>query len=157
MRKYGEVLDYRTASKAVVGKQYILGNYLRLLQETPQDYIPEKLCEVCEQNSNPFVNYAGCAFQFCREVIEEEVLMTNRQLAEWLARGNGQMAYLKNEYEPKEGIDLEPVFTTHEYDGKYDDEPCGEAVRIRPWVSSEWVVPTLEMYERDCKGSIPWA
>ena len=152
MRKYGEVLDYTTASKAVVGKQYILGDYLRLLQETPQDYIPEKLCEVCEQNSNPFVNYAGCAFQFCREVIEEEVLMTNRQLAEWFAKSNGQRGYLKNKHNPKEGIDPEYLFTCHEYDARRDDEPCSEAVRIRSWGSDEWVKPTLEIYKRDCKG-----
>ena len=143
MRKYGEVLDYTTASKAVVGKQYILGDYLRLLQETPQDYLPEKLCEVCEQNSNPFVNYAGCAFQFCREVIEEEFLMTNRQLAEWCSEGKGLW-----KHSPSNSGTVYHYYWFLEPDM---NKEVPNNIVIMAKSSDEWVKPTVDIYNRDCK------
>ena len=68
--------------------------------------------------------------------------MTNRQLAEWLARGNGQ--YTLGRDDPK---------THFEYDIELDDKEVDEGyiVAIRSWDSDEWVEPTYEIYLRDCK------
>lgn len=155
MRKFGEVLDYRTADKALIGYDYIFSDDLREICEHPEKIEPRLLAEVFRDDTYPFAQDRAYEerFQFCRQVIEEEVLMTNRQLAEWLGKGKGQKAYLKNKYAPEEGIDLEYVLTCHEYDGIKDDEPCAETIRIRLWGSDEWVEPTLEIYERDCKAN----
>ena len=89
----------------------------------------------------PF-NVNGGNFQFIREVIEEEPagLMTNRQLAEWCAKGNGQFktsAYSSSAYRVAIGCDNETV--------------CDD-ILICTWDSEKWVIPTVDIYERDCKG-----
>ena len=56
---------------------------------------------------------------------DKDTLMTNLQLAEWLAKGNGQYKF-RNGY------------------------AVGD-ILIRPWGTDEWIKPSLEIYERDCK------
>ena len=146
MRKYGEVLDYRTIDKAGEGKKYVFGNLLRYISERPEQLEVMELERVDRDVS--FVFFAKGsdgkgAFQFCREAIEEEVLMTNRQLAEWLERKNGEHSY----------TDSPHVFHHWPYLKGDENEPIQSNVRIRSWDSCEWVVPTLEIYERDCKGA----
>lgn len=143
MRKYGEVLDYRTASKAVVGKKYIFGDHLRPLRESPEEYGIRELFGVDEQHDSPFVVKSGCHWQFCREVIEEEVRMTNRQLAEWLAKKNGERTYADEN---------SSIFIYWTYSKDEENKAVPDDIRIRYWGSDEWVVPTLDIYERDCKG-----
>lgn len=69
--------------------------------------------------------------------------MTNIQLMEWLAKGNGMFKY-------KEGC---CYCYTFEYrsDSELNME-VAENIIIRTWDSSEWVEPTVDIYERDCKG-----
>ena len=68
--------------------------------------------------------------------------MTNRQLAEWLAKGNGQYT-----------TDVSSrIYANYCY---YKGESYNEVDRsviIRSWDSEEWVEPTVDIYERDCKG-----
>lgn len=72
---------------------------------------------------------------------EKPVRMTNRQLAEWLAGNNGQVkswdSYIR---------------TYRTYCQGEDDIFVREENSIRPWGSDEWIVPTVDIYERDCKG-----
>ena len=66
--------------------------------------------------------------------------MTNQQLAEWLAKGNGQYRFRD---ESAEGS----FWTVYE-----DEEDLAvDDIFIRPWGTDEWVKPTVEIYERDCK------
>ena len=68
--------------------------------------------------------------------------MTNRQLAEWLAKGNGQYTTGGTIY--------------HEFDytnwDNADENTLKGGYKIRSWGSEEWIEPTVDIYERDCKG-----
>lgn len=72
---------------------------------------------------------------------EKPARMTNRQLAKWCAGNNGQVTY-KDSY----------VRTYYNYGQGEDDVPVREETRIRPWGFDEWTVPTVDIYNRDCKG-----
>ena len=72
---------------------------------------------------------------------EKPKRMTKRQLAEWLARGFG---------ESKTGF-ANNICTVYTYPQWHEDEPVKDRT-IRPWGSAEWIEPTVDIYERDCKG-----
>lgn len=72
----------------------------------------------------------------------KELSMTNRQLAEWLAKGNEQY------------VIRDMVGTQCYYPLLSDDEKVNENIRIRYWDSDEWIKPTLEVYEKDCKRGL---
>ena len=95
----------------------------------------------------------GCAFRECprcssfiecmgiifKKVEEEPKLMTYRQLSEWLARGNGQARF----------PDGQVIYPNLAYNNCWDESPI--KYLIRPWGSDEWIKPTVDIYERDCK------
>lgn len=68
--------------------------------------------------------------------------MTNRQIAEWLARGNGE--YSRDTYDS--------AYTEYSYSKSERNNEVDSGVKIRSWNSEEWVEPTVDIYERDCKG-----
>ena len=68
--------------------------------------------------------------------------MTNRQLAEWCAKGNGEFTW---------GNDTQS-YTEYPYARKLVNEYVDDIIIIRPWDSEEWIEPTVDIYERDCKG-----
>lgn len=70
--KYGEVLDFRTQNKAVVGKKYIFSDELWVLVNNPKILQKLSLMDVLSENSMPFVSSTGYRYQFIREIIEEE-------------------------------------------------------------------------------------
>lgn len=59
---------------------------------------------------------------------------TNRELAKWLALGNGEVKYA-SQYAVKIHI---------EYGTKSDNDPCHESFRIRKWEDTEWHEPTID-------------
>ena len=63
--------------------------------------------------------------------------MTHCQLAEWLAKGNGQYRYM----------DL--LITSTDYREKYDNDEVSEVIKIRRWHSNEWIEPTYDVYKKD--------
>lgn len=74
--------------------------------------------------------------------------MTNRQLAKWLAKGNGQKVYVSK-------VDLSidnraPTMVCHTYDFCYDADECNNRVRVRKWNSEEWIEPTVDLLEEPC-------
>ena len=71
--------------------------------------------------------------------MKELKLMTYKQLAEWLARGNGQ-ARLPDGYF---------IYSNLDYNADWELDPV--KALIRPWGSNEWIKPTVDIYERDCK------
>lgn len=64
--------------------------------------------------------------------------MTNRQLAMWLAKGNGQVKY-----------ETGYVSTYHGYPEGIDHEETYEEIKIRKCDSEEWIEPTVDLLE-DC-------
>lgn len=90
----------------------------------------------------PTWDWAFCEYRIKPEE-EKPVRMTNRQLAEWLAKGNGEHSYGEGKNDP--------AFTYWSYDLEEMNLTIEEEVVIRPWGSDEWVAPTADIYERDCK------
>lgn len=142
--KLGKIYTFENKNEAkdLIGKSVVFSdNYAGIwesdkgqlnigkLTDIRDDYFPFKITET---------------FQFIREIIEEEKpLMTNRQLTEWLAKGFGECT-LANDYA---SIDFAWDYFKGEEDGLLPSD-----VIIRSWDSNEWVKPTLDIYERDCKG-----
>lgn len=108
-----------------------------------EEYIAKKgytLCSECTFKSEQ------CTLIPCQYYLFEKVekpkpiqLMTFLQLAEWLAKGNGQAKLPNKEY----------FYSRVDYD-VICEESSSNAL-IRPWGSTEWITPTLDIYERDCK------
>ena len=137
--KYGKIYTYENRNEAEIGKTYAFGDLYKDVCKIPGIKTHSRLAAV-EDKDYPFMNSSRFYSQFIREVIEEPVLMTNRQLAEWLAKGNGQFKY-----------DEPLIRLYHEYGTIHENEEVNNNIRIRPWDSDEWVVPTVDIYERDCK------
>lgn len=99
--------------------------------ETPTEvevlaFIPNRYRKVIEQT---FV------YRHCAEI--PEVLYrraTNRELAKWIAHGNGQIHC-------SGGI---RTWTEHHYDIGQDDDACSTFIKVRKWGDNEWHEPTLE-------------
>lgn len=72
-------------------------------------------------------------------------LMTNRQLAMWLAKGNGQMMHLSH-------VDLSVdetacVQTSYSYYLGNESFECDDRIRVRKGDCEEWVEPTTDLLE----------
>lgn len=80
--------------------------------------------------------------------------MTNRQLAEILAKSYGQVMFLP--YDDYNDENFSSSFETvwPYFDEKNDDDnrEVPENVRIRRWGSDNWVEPTVEVYEEFTQG-----
>lgn len=141
--KYGEVFDYRTAEEAkqYIGKKGVFSDYLKILTEIPSRGFEDTLKKVDNEELCPFCGYAKSTFQFFRPILEDEPLMTNRQLAEWLAKGNGEYS--------SETSSL--TFNYWQYSKGDEDKPVGDYYLIRHWKDTEWMKPTKAIYEEDCK------
>ena len=61
---------------------------------------------------------------------------TNRELAKWLALGNGQ-------YKVSGGSSL---WTEHRYNIEQDDDACSNFIKVRKWGDKEWHEPTREYF-----------
>lgn len=68
--------------------------------------------------------------------------MTNRQFVEWCSKGNGQWKWR----------DISQCHTDYSYSETADNEEVNEDIHIRLWDSDIWIEPTIDIYERDCKG-----
>jgi len=93
---------------------------------------------------NADCHYLTCDNMIFKKLESEPRLMTNRQLSEWLARGNGERNYYGSEW---------TCSGCYSYEKSNEDTEVRDTIRIRPWDSSEWVVPTWDIYERDCKAN----
>ena len=67
--------------------------------------------------------------------------MTYRELAEWLAKGNGEHTTTL----------AEETVTSIKYYKTCADKEVLNACKIRRWGSDEWIEPTVDIYEADCK------
>lgn len=138
-----KIINALHPEKAEVGKKYLFGDTLKALKKKVENGIEDGILDHIINASMPFINESGSGYQFLYPYEEPpKQRMTNRQLAEWLAKGNGQ--YTLGRDDPK---------THFEYNIELDDEEVdvGYIVVIRSWGSDKWVSPTVDIYERDCK------
>lgn len=89
----------------------------------------------------PDSNYGGYWYLLYPYEEPSKKRMTNRQLAEWLAKGNGQYTTGGTIYH-RLGYSC----------NNEDAQILKECYKIRSWGSEEWIEPTVDIYERDCKG-----
>lgn len=75
----------------------------------------------------------------------EGKIMTHRQLAEWIAKGNGQ--FLSSGNVIQSNI---PNYSTECDDRAVAKDDYPYCVKIRRWGSDEWVEPTEDIYYEDC-------
>ena len=141
--KYGEVFDYRNAEEAkkYIGKKGVFSDYLKILTETPSRSFEDTLKNVDNEEICPFCGYAKSSFQFFRPILEEEELMTNRQLVEWLAKGKGECTLEKSLR----------TYSHYDYPRTNEHGSVPDSILIRRWGDTEWSKPTKAIYEEDCK------
>lgn len=75
------------------------------------------------------------AYEYCAEIPEKPAprRATNRELAKWLAQGNGEV------------IDSTHYITTyHEYFRCLDNNDVHKTIQVRKWDDTEWHEPTVE-------------
>lgn len=146
MAKFDEskVINALHKDKAEIGKKYYFSNNLIILNDNVErdDANCGGILDDVVNGVNPFRKRNSICWEFIYPYEEPpKKRMTNRQLAEWLARGNGERssnessgAYASNFYNKVD-------------EGKAVPSDCV----IRSWDSDEWVEPTVDIYERDCK------
>ncbi len=72
-------------------------------------------------------------------IVSETQRMTYRQLAEWLAKGNGQC---KTGYVACTQLGYDCV-------DEKDTMEVRDEYKIRPWGSDEWIEPTVDVYNEE--------
>ena len=144
-----KVINALHPEKAEVGKKYWYADSLIHLKKYVEDNDTERIAELKQINND--YDYDGCIFQICECYLWQFLYpyeepskqrMTNRQLAEWCNRGNGQWK-LKG---------ITQCLAQYSYSVTKDNNEVGEAIHIRSWGSEEWIEPTVGIYLRDCKG-----
>lgn len=148
MAKFDEskVINALHPEKAEVGKKYrFADSLLRLRQRVEEDSI-DFISTLTQINTNGFhvfrINEGSWEFLYPYEEPPKQ-RMTCRQLAEWLAKGNG-------EYTDSSNIVIS--YLTYTYLVENGDKEVAGGVKIRTWDSEKWIEPTVDVYERDCKG-----
>lgn len=141
-----KVINALHPEKTEVGKKYWFSDNILVLKNavekdiTQESYVGELVRCIEAASVYPFQMSNSCSWQFIYPYEEPPKLrMTNIQLMEWLAKGNGV-------YKNTSGY----IHDSHV--AKYEDSFVEEGLLIKSWDSDEWVEPTLDIYERDCKG-----
>lgn len=141
------VINALHTDKSEVGKKYWCSDNLLDLKRLVETNIPGKIETLyrveMSEDCFPFHTTCANAWQFLYPCEEPPMKrMTNRQLAEWLAKGNGEQTKSNFRY----------TFILHEYYKGNEDEEVDEGYLIRPFGQTEWIEPTVDIYERDCRG-----
>lgn len=144
-----KVINALHRDRAEVGKKYYFADYLGILKERVESNDSGYVYELTyvDDNDNCCFRIDGSLYALLYLYEEPpKQRMTYRQLAEWLAKGNGE--YVESKDINKYCI---PMYSMTYTEGNRD-EPVKQGIFIRTWDSDEWVEPTLDIYERDCKG-----
>lgn len=99
--------------------------------------IEKMVCAIIPYRNEGSVITRGGAFEYCAEIPKKPAprRATNRELAKWLAQGNGEVFL--------EGTNF-AVSTQHVYSRGIEDELCGEHYVVRKWDDTEWHEPTVD-------------
>lgn len=140
-----KVINGLHPEKAEVGKKYWRSDNLQSLKkyvETNDTYQARSLQSIDNTSNYPF-EFDVDWYQFLYPYEEPpKQRMTNRQLNEWLAKGNGVYTYKQ----------LMSIYSDFAYNKSEEYDLVDGDITIRPWDSEEWIEPTVDIYERDCKG-----
>lgn len=139
-----KVINALHPEKAEIGKKYWRCDNLLELKRQVEKNITHYIGELLSFTDNSL----GCPFHLADEYdwqflypYEEpsSQRMTNRQLLEWLSKRNGFYCV------------GEDVYNTFYCLKKDLNNEVAKGIKIYTWDSDEWVEPTLDVYERDCK------
>ena len=149
MAKFEEekVINALHPEKAEVGKRYYYSdNLLNIKKYVEENNHKGKLTSIKNCYISPFqLNNEISTWQFLYPYEESpKQRMTNIQLMEWISKRNGIFKY-KN----STACCCYTYYTSIESNL---NEEVETNVVIRTWDSEEWVEPTVDIYERDCKG-----
>lgn len=142
------VINALHKDKAEVGKKYWVSDTIGLLQEHIENedlhYVQELAdIDICS-SFRCFRDADAISWELLHPYEEPpNQRMTNLQFMEWLAKHNGIYKY-------KNGNGYCYTYKTYE-ECELNDE-VDKYIVIRTWDSDEWVEPTVDIYERDCKG-----
>lgn len=148
MAKFEEskVISPLHTENAEIGKKYWVSDELgNLKDEVEKEKAPYELKRIEKGCFYPFViNLLDEEFQFLYPYEEPpKQRMTRIQFIEWVNKGNGIYKY-------KNGSGN--CYTSKLCEEKELNEEVDRNIVIRTWDSEEWVEPTVDIYERDCKG-----
>jgi hypothetical protein len=131
-----KVITPLTAHKAVIGNDYYCGDTVFTIKRSFfAKETPKKLVSICDvlETGYPFAVYGSqYVFLYPYEDADVHEIATQRELAKWIAQGNGEWA--------REGG--KSVFTDMTYTGSDGDSPVLDDVRVRAFGENEWVLPT---------------
>lgn len=143
MAKFDEskIINALHIDKAVVGKKYwVSDNLVDLKEDVEVENKSFELLHVEQEHCCPFVVNIDTTeqFQFLYPYEEpSKQRMTNRQLAEWLSKGNG-------EYMDKHMVSIYFNFT---YSKDEENDLVDDDILIRAWDSEEWAEPTTDIFK----------
>ena len=146
MAKFEEekVINALHPEKAEVGKKYWFEDSIAFLKSSVESFDHDNIfvLEKIIYGNYPF-RIGNLNYQFLYPYEEPpKQKMTYRQLAEWFAKGNGQWKWKDNSQ----------YHTNYSYTETNDNKEVDENYYIRPFGQTEWIEPTVDIYERDCKG-----
>lgn len=140
-----KVINALHADMAEIGKKYWYSASLimlkRYVEDTNTNYIGELKSVHNALTSKFHIDETNAEFIYPYEEPPKK-RMTNRQLSEWVTKGNG-------EFTPNA---LAGIYTEYSYRKCVEDYEVDKDIKIRFWDSEEWIEPTVDIYERDCKG-----
>lgn len=141
-----KVINVLHSEKAEIGKKYYHSDKLLNLKR----YVEEN-DTYCMGELTAIRKYGDCALFTCNNVDDYQFLypyeeqnqrMTRIQFIEWVNKGNGIYKYRNGSS------------NCYSYNSSLEEElnnELDEDIVIRTWDSEEWVEPTIDIYERDCK------
>lgn len=145
MSKFDEskVINSLHIEEAKIGKKYYFRDNLYDLKVAVENEKVDSIGELTNVGDKytPFTKNKGACWEFIYPYEEPpKKRMTNRMLLEWLAKGNGMFC---------NGSSFCYMYTFYSKE-ELDDEVT-QGFKIRTWDSDEWIEPTVDIYERDCK------
>lgn len=141
------VINALHTDKAVIGKKYWCSDNLLGLKRLVETNNPVRIGTLTRAEISddcfPFHTTCGSVWQFLYPYEEPPMKrMTNIQLMEWLAKGNGLFNY-------KNGSTY--CYTDFAFMKQILNEEVNEDIVICTWDSYDWIEPTVDIYERDCQ------
>lgn len=105
--------------------------------------IEKMVCAIIPYRNEGSVIARGGAFEYCAEIPKKPAprRATNRELAKWLAQGNGEaMKDIEDAMNNTEWY----ANTAWEYSHNMSKEPVSDCVKVRKWEDTEWHEPDVE-------------
>lgn len=126
----------------------------RIIYQNGVKWICNK-CGFTSEDIDKFNDYPNNDTIYCLKC--RPMRMSYRQLIEWLARGNGYLCQQGEDYSTAPTFSMVDVrINGKHYPGKFDDQiPYNEHELVVSEFKdgfSNWKIPTLEMYRRDCRN-----